>query len=105
MKRTNRRLTKLENHNLQQKFKTDFSTGKYELTELAERYNVGRRKLQAWKKQMFGLGSIKQAVAYKMHLAGLPTTTIADYLNTHRFVIHKYIRNARKISREVQGEK
>lgn len=95
MKGTKRRLPKLQNHNLKQRFKSDFSTGLYSIVELAKAYNVGRRKLLKWKHELFGKGSIQQKRIFQMHLAGMPSKAIAQFFGVHIFQVHRAIRQER----------
>lgn len=95
MKGTKRRLTKLQNHNLKQRFKSDFSTGLYSIVQLAKTYNVGRYKLLKWKKELFGKGSIQQKRIFQMHLIGMPSKTIAKIYDVHVFHVHRAIRRER----------
>lgn len=96
MKGTKRRLTKLQNHNLKQRFKQDFTSGRYSIAELAKAYNVGRRKLLKWKHELFGKGSITQRRIFQMHLAGIPSKAIAEFYGVHVFQVHRAIRQERK---------
>lgn len=96
MKRKNRTFTKLENHNLEQRFKTDFQTGKYSICELARRYNVDRRKLLKWKYKHFGKGSIKQKRMFQMSMAGIPTKAIAEFFDVPVSQVHRSIRKHKK---------
>ncbi|SIQ74221.1 aminoacyl-tRNA hydrolase family protein [Maribacter ulvicola] len=92
MKDTKRRFTKQQNHNLKQKFKSDFTTGLYSIEQLARNYNVGFRKLLKWKHEIFGKGSIKQKRMFQMHLSGLPTKAIAKFFNVPISQVHRSIR-------------
>lgn len=92
MNTKNRVFTKLQNHNLKQKFVSDYQSGFYTIEQLAKTYNVDRRKLLKWKKQIFGLGSIRQRRIYELHTSGMPTKAIADIYKTHIVVVQKSIR-------------
>ncbi len=89
-------LTKLENHNLKQRFISDFGSGKYKCTELAKLYKVDRRKLLRWKKQLFGKGSLRRKRMYQMHLANIPTKTIAEFYNCTITEVHRSIKIEKK---------
>tara|TARA_Y100000815_G_scaffold273832_1_gene306154 strand:+ start:540 stop:872 length:333 start_codon:yes stop_codon:yes gene_type:complete len=92
MKRKNRRFTKLENHNLKQRFKAEFETGLYSINELAIKYNVDSRKLLKWKHQLYGKGSMQQKRIYQMHLAGVPSKAVAQFFGVALTHIHRSIR-------------
>lgn len=96
MKRKNRTFTKLENHNLKQRFKADFQSGKHSICELARIYNVDRRKLLKWKHELFGKGSVKQKRIFQMHLAGLTAQSIADFFNVPLQQVYRSIRQERQ---------
>lgn len=95
MKRKNRTFTKLENHNLEQRFVRDFQSGKYSICELARRYSVNRFKLLKWKHKHFGQGSMQQKRIFQMHLAQVPSRAIAEFFSVHVFHVHRAIRMER----------
>jgi len=96
MKRKNRTFTKLENHNLKQRFKAEFETGLYSVNELAKKYNVDRRKLLKWKHKFYGKGSMQQRRIYQMHLAGMPSKAIAQFFDVALPHIHRSIRKQKQ---------
>ncbi len=91
-----KRLTKLENWNLEQRFILDFGTGKYSVRQLSRKYKINWQKLLKLKHKHFGKGSIKRLRMYQMHLSGIPTHGIADYFDTHPVQVHKAIREMKK---------
>lgn len=83
---------KLQNVNLKQRFARDFESGQFSINELARRYGMDRRKLLKWKRELFGLGSLKQKRMYQMHLAGIPAHAIAEFYKTQLPQVHLSIR-------------
>lgn len=99
-----RHLTKLENHNLKQKFYSEFASGKHHVSHLAKKYGVDRRKLLKWKHQKFGKGNLRQRLIYKMYLVGIPTKAIADFYGVFQTQVNRSIRLEKKILESSQSE-
>lgn len=88
---------RMKDFNLKKKFINDFSSGKYSVDELARLYNEDRRKLLKWKHEVYGKGSLKQRLMYKMHIVGIPPRFIAEFYNVSIPQVHKSIRNEKTI--------
>ncbi len=90
------RLTKIELHNLEQIFISEFASGKMKVKEFARKYNIEWRKPLKWKHKHFGKGSLKQTRIYQMHKAQIPSKVIAEFFNIHLTQVHLAIRTERE---------
>lgn len=85
--------TKKENKILKKRFFLDFSSGKESIKSLSLKYNVDRRKLLIWKKELFGKGSLRQKRILQMHISGIPKKLISEFYNINLSQVNNVIRN------------
>ncbi|MDO5104601.1 hypothetical protein [Capnocytophaga sp.] len=90
------RLTKIELHNLEQIFISEFASGKIKVKDFARKYNIEWRKPLSWKHKHFGKGSLKQTRIYQMHKAQIPSKVIAEFFNIPLPQVHSAIRTERQ---------
>jgi len=91
-KKRRKRMTKYEKGMLKIRFTRDFGSGKVTLRELARQYDVDWRVLLQFKKEVFGLGSLKQKRMYQLDSIGMPTKAIAEFYGVSSIAVRKNIR-------------